>query len=167
MRWIRTLLIASLALPLGHATMPPARAATSAELESARRYVEGIYARLPGNFDYRTVRYAPTLKMLITRDDACAKASGGICAIDANPFCDCQDTSADYRRLNSAVMARGRAGARVMVQMRNFGTVRYAVDLVLHKGSWLVSDISTPRTASLVARLQRDLNRPMPVGPAS
>ncbi|PXW74499.1 hypothetical protein C7451_108161 [Blastomonas natatoria] len=135
----------------------PVLAATPSQLAEAQRYVETIYKRLPGSFDYRTVRYAPTLKALIARDDACARKAGGICAIDSVPFCDCQDTSADYRLLRSAVMAKGRSGARVMVEMRNFGKVRYAVDLVLSNDKWFVSDITTPSTPSLVARLQRDL----------
>ena len=135
----------------------PADAATPAELTAAKRYVEGIYARLPGDFDYRSVRYAPTLKALIAKDDACARASGGICAIEAVPFCDCQDTSADYRLIRSSVVARGKTGARVQVEMRNFGSVRYTVDLVLTRGQWFVSDITTPTTPSLVARLQREL----------
>lgn len=134
-----------------------AKAATSAQLTEAQLYVENIYKRLPGKFDYRRVRYAPTLKALIAKDDACARRAGGVCAIDSVPFCDCQDTSADYRLLRSVVMAKGKSGARVMVEMRNFGTVRYAVDLVLSKDKWFVSDITTPSTPSLVARLQRDL----------
>lgn len=150
--------IAACALALGSAMQTsPTWAVTPAQLTEAQVYVENIYKRLPGNFDYRTVRYAPTLKALIARDDACARRAGGICAIDSVPFCDCQDTSADYRLLRSVVMAKGQSGARVMVEMRNFGTVRYAVDLVLSKNRWFVSDITTPSTPSLVARLQRNL----------
>lgn len=132
-------------------------AATPAELAAAKRYVEGIYAKLPGDFDYRSVRYAPALKALIAKDDACAEAGGGICAIDAVPFCDCQDTGRDYRLVSSTVVAKGDTGARVTVQMRNGGPKRYSVDLVLIKGNWFVSDIATPTTPSFAAMLRKEL----------
>lgn len=135
----------------------PATAATPAQLSSAKRYVESIYAKLPGDFDYRTVRYAPALKALIARDDACAEAGGGICVIDSVPFCDCQDTGSDYRLVSSTVVPRGKNGARVTVQMRNGGPVRYSVDLVLIDGNWFVSDIATPGTPSFSARLSKGL----------
>lgn len=135
----------------------PAIAATAAELTAAKRYVEGIYARLPGDFDYRSARYAPALKALIARDDACAAAEGGICVIDTVPFCDCQDTGSDYRLVSSAVVAQGKTGARVTVQMRNGGPVRYSVNLVLIKGTWFVSDIITPTTPSFAAKLRKGL----------
>jgi len=141
------------------AMIMPARAiaATAAELTAAKRYVEGIYARLPGDFDYRSARYAPALKALIARDDACAAAEGGICVIDTVPFCDCQDTGSDYRLVSSAVVAQGKTGARVTVQMRNGGPVRYSVDLVLIRGTWFVSDIITPTTPSFAAKLRKGL----------
>lgn len=132
-------------------------AATPAELAAAKRYVEGIYAKLPGDFDYRSVRYAPALKALIAKDDACAEAGGGICVIDTVPFCDCQDTGSDYKLVSSAVVAKGDTGARVTVQMRNGGPKRYSVDLVLIKGNWFVSDIATPTTPSFAAMLRKEL----------
>lgn len=141
------------------AAMAPtgANAATPAELAAAKRYVEGIYAKLPGDFDYRSVRYAPALKTLIAKDDACAEAGGGICVIDTVPFCDCQDTGSDYKLVSSTVVAKGDTGARVTVQMRNGGPKRYSVDLVLIKGNWFVSDIATPTTPSFAARLRKGL----------
>ena len=139
------------------ALVMPASAATPAELAAAKRYVEGIYAKLPGDFDYRTVRYAPALKALIAKDDACAQAGGGICVIDAVPFCDCQDTGSDYKLVSSTVVAKGDTGARVTVQMRNGGPKRYSVDLVLIKGQWFVSDIATPTTSSFAAKLRKGL----------
>jgi len=135
----------------------PASAATPAELAAAKRYVEGIYAELPGDFDYRSLRYAPPLKALIAKDDACAEAGGGICVIDAVPFCDCQDTGSDYKLLSSTVVARSDSSARVTVQMRNGGPKRYSVDLVMIKGSWFVSDIATPTTPSFAAKLRKGL----------
>ncbi len=135
----------------------PAVAATATELGAAQRYVESIYARLPGDFDYRSVRYTPALKALIARDDACAAAGGGYCVIDAVPFCDCQDTGTDYRVVGSTVTAIGRSGARVTVNMRNGGKVRYAVDLALAKGVWYVADIATPGTPSFAAKLKLGL----------
>lgn len=145
---------AALILTLSSAS---ASAATPADLATAKRYVEGIYAKLPGDFDYRSVRYAPALKALIAKDDACAEAGGGICAIDAVPFCDCQDTGSDYKLVSSTVVAKGDTGARVTVQMRNGGPKRYSVDLVLIKGNWFVSDIVTPTTPSFAARLRKEL----------
>lgn len=135
----------------------PAVAATATELGAAQRYVESIYARLPGDFDYRSVRYTPALKALIARDDACAAAGGGYCVIDAVPFCDCQDTGTDYRVVGSTVTAIGRSGARVTVNMRNGGKVRYSVDLTLAKGVWYVADIATPGTPSFSAKLKQGL----------
>ena len=150
--WVAT------ALMLLVTAMPSAaKAATPAELAAAKRYVEGIYAKLPGDFDYRSVRYAPALKALIAKDDACAEAGGGICVIDTVPFCDCQDTGSDYKLLSSTVVARGDTSARVTVQMRNGGPKRYSVDLVLIKGSWFVSDIATPNTPSFAAKLRKGL----------
>ncbi len=150
--------ILAVMMALGPAMAPTtANAATASELTAAKRYVEGIYARLPGDFDYRSARYAPALKALIARDDACAAAEGGICVIDTVPFCDCQDTGSDYRLVSSAVVAQGKTGARVTVQMRNGGPVGYSVDLVLIKGTWFVSDIITPTTPSFAAKLRKGL----------
>ena len=115
------------------------------------------FAKLPGDFVYRSARYAPALKVLIAKDDACAEAGGGICVIDAVPFCDCQDTGSDYKLVSSTVVARGDTGARVTVQMRNGGPKRYSVDLVLIKGQWFVSDIATPTTPSFAAKLRKGL----------
>ena len=57
--WVAT------ALMLLATAMPSAAsAATPAELAAAKRYVEGIYAKLTGDFDYRSARYAPALKVL-------------------------------------------------------------------------------------------------------
>lgn len=135
----------------------PAVAATATELGAAQRYVESIYTRLPGDFDYRSVRYTPALKALIARDDSCAAAGGRYCVIDAVPFCDCQDTGTDYRVVGSTVTAIGRSGARVTVNMRNGGKVRYSVDLTLAKGVWYVADIATPGTPSFAAKLKQGL----------
>ncbi len=134
-----------------------ASASTPAELAAAKRYVEGIYAKLPGDFDYRSARYAPALKALIARDDVCAEAGGGICVIDTVPFCDCQDTGSDYRLISSTVAAKGGTGARVTVRVRNGGPKRYSVDLVLINGNWFISDIVTPTMPSFAARLRRGL----------
>jgi len=131
-----------------------AKPAPCSDLSAAKAYVESIYAKLPGDFDYRTVRYAPALKALIAKDDACAEAGGGICVIDAVPFCDCQDTGTDYKLVSANVVATGKSGARVTVQMRNFGPVRYSVDLIQAKGTWYVADITTPSTKSFVAKLR-------------
>lgn len=150
--WVATALML-----LAPAVPSAASAATPAELAAAKRYVEGIYAKLPGDFDYRSVRYAPALKALIARDDACAEAGGGICVIDTVPFCDCQDTGSDYKLVSSTVAARGDTGARVTVQMRNVGATRYSVDLVLIKGQWFVTDIGTPTTPSFAAKLRKGL----------
>ncbi len=153
MEFVQSMVLAGLAVVGAH----PAVAATSAELGAAQRYVESIYARLPGDFDYRSVRYTPALKALIARDDACAAAGGGYCVIDAVPFCDCQDTGTDYRVVASTVTAIGRSGARVTVNMRNGGKVRYSVDLTLAKGVWYVADIATPATPSFAAKLKQGL----------
>lgn len=136
---------------------PSANAATPAELKAAKSYVEGIYAKLPGDFDYRSVRYAPALKALIAKEDACAAAESGICVIDTVPFCDCQDTGTDYKIVSSTVTALGKTGARVTVAMRNGGPVRYSVDLTLARGVWYVADIATPTTKSFVAKLREGL----------
>lgn len=149
--------VATALMLLATAMPSAASAATPAELAAAKRYVEGIYVKLPGDFDYRSVRYAPALKALIARDDACAEAGGGICVIDTVPFCDCQDTGSDYKLVSSTVVAKGDTGARVTVQMRNGGPKRYSVDLVLIKGSWFVSDIATPTTPSFAAKLRKGL----------
>ncbi len=100
--WVATALML-----LAPAVPSAASAATPAELAAAKRYVEGIYAKLPGDFDYRSVRYAPALKALIARDDACAEAGGGICVIDTVPFCDCRIPAA----ITSSSAARWRRGA--------------------------------------------------------
>lgn len=158
MPWMSRVSAGVLAVSL--AGIAPAGAATpvpGADLAAAETYVKSIYARLPGDFDYRSVRYAPALKTLIAKDDACAAAEGGICAIDSVPYCDCQDTSPDYRLVRSSVTARGKGGARVTVEMRNFGPVRYSVDLVLIKGTWFVNDIITPTTPSFAAKLRKSL----------
>jgi hypothetical protein len=149
--------LAAVVLVIATLAAHSAIAATPAELNAAKSYVEGIYAKLPGDFDYRSIRYAPALKALIARDDACAQAGGGICVIDAVPFCDCQDTGTDYKLVSSTVTAIGKTGARVTVNMRNGGKVSYSVDLTLARGAWYVADIATPGTPSFAAKLRKEL----------
>lgn len=157
MALMQSMVLAGLAVVGASPAVAATATVTAAELGAAQRYVESIYARLPGDFDYRSVRYTPALKALIARDDACAAAGGGYCVIDAVPFCDCQDTGTDYRVVGSTVTAVGRSGARVTVNMRNGGKVRYSVDLALAKGVWYVADIATPATPSFAAKLKQGL----------
>jgi len=147
--------ILTVMLPLALAA--PAGAATPAELAQAKAYVEGIYRAIPGPFDYASVRYAPELKSLIDRDRAYSKATGDIGVSDGVPFCDCQDTAANYRIMSSGVAAHGAAGAIVTVMLRNEKIRRFSVDLILSKGRWLVADVHSPDTPSFLDLLRREV----------
>ncbi|HEX4693685.1 hypothetical protein [Sphingomonas sp.] len=126
-------------------------------LDAAKAYVQAIYRRIPGKFNYRLVRYVPELRRLIERDDAAAK--GEIGAIDAVPFCDCQDTATNYRVLRTSVESTPRGGARVTTFLRNDKVGRFVVDLVSTRGRWAVADIHTPDMPSFLAMMRREVSR--------
>jgi hypothetical protein len=146
-----------LALMMSLALAAPAGAATPAELGRAKAYIEGIYRTIPGRFDYAAVHYAPELKRLIDRDGAWSRASGDVGVVDGIPFCDCQDTARNYRIMSSSVAAHGASGAIVTVMLRNEKTGRFAVDLILSQGHWLVADIHSPETPSFLGLLRREV----------
>lgn len=135
-------------------------AAAAPPLSDAKAYVIGIYRQIPENFDYHTVRYAARLGGLLRRDAAFSRRSGDVGVLDGVPFCDCQDTTPNYRILQSAVESRGSNGAAVSVQIRNGSeNRRFTIDLVHEGGEWLVADVHGHDTPSLLALLEREVPR--------
>lgn len=145
--------LCALALVTGARAAPPSPA-------SAKAFVERLY-RAAGleTFDYHSVRFAPALAALIRRDEASSSRTGTAGALEANPFCECQDTAEDYRLLSSSVAPRGPNGARVIVSVRNEGLKRFVVDVDWIGGGWRVADVQGPESGSLLAYLRREVPR--------
>lgn len=138
--------------PLAAQALP----AQKPDLATAKAYVDQIYRKLPGAFDYHQVRYAPQLKQLIAKDAAASK--GEIGAIEGVPFCDCQDTARGYT-FSSTVAPAGPGRATVTVSVRNPSRETpspqtFRIDLVATGAQWAVADIRGPRLASLVGYLR-------------
>lgn len=140
----------------------PVQAKTSAKFVHARAYVDHIYREfgreVPPFFDLRSVRYAPKLRALIARDDACARASGGVCALDFVPFCECQDVVPYSSIAIKQARAIGTNGAGVAVLIgrgRNVST--FDIRLQFINGVWYVSDVYMPRSRSLVSYIEAGL----------
>ncbi|WP_116091073.1 DUF3828 domain-containing protein [Sphingomonas crusticola] len=134
-------------------------AAAAPPLANAEAYVIGIYRQIPGDFNFRMVRYSSKLGALMRRDDALARRTGGVGALDWVPFCECQDTDPSYRIRSSSVQPRGSNGAIVSILLRNGSDERFTVDLVRERGLWRVADVHGPSTPSLLALLQRQIPR--------
>ena len=77
--------------------------------------------------------------------------------VDGIPLCDCQDTERNYRIMSSSAASRGANQAVVTVLLRNGKVRRFAVDLVLARGQWLIADIHAPDTPSFLAQLRREV----------
>ena len=135
-------------------------AAAAPPLSDAKAYVVGIYRQIPGGFDYHKGHYADRLGGLLRRDTAFSRRSGDMGFIEAVPFCDCQDTTSDYRILQSSVEPRGPNGAAVTVLLRNGSeNRRFTVDLLRERGGWRIADVHSPDTPSLLALLEREVPR--------
>jgi len=133
----------------------PCAAMTPRDLAAARRWIVSVYRTLP--YDTRgwyDVALAPELKSLARRED---RASPGLIdVVDADPFCSCQDTAADYRVLRSSVARLGPERARVTILLRNGTVQRFVVDVVrAPHGGFAVADIHPATMPSLVASLRR------------
>lgn len=127
-------------------------------LQDAKAYVDSIYRALPGQFDYRNVRYGTTLKSLIAADDA--QSGGEVGAIDGVPFCQCQDTSGPYSFSSTVTGASATKGV-VKVDLRIGGPAeRFAIDVAFIHGEWVVEDIHSKGMKSLVSYLRAALRRP-------
>jgi hypothetical protein len=143
-----------------------ARASTSAQLHAAKTYVERVYGGI-GRVDinWKDARYAPELAALLRRDAAASRGEAG--ALDAVPFCSCQDTARGYRILDIRVAPAGAAGARVSVLLRNFTTQRFVIDLIYSKRQWWISDVHSRDIPRLVGFLRRAVAREEAGRPAS
>lgn len=129
--------------------------AAQAPADGAKAYVDGIYRRIPGSTSaVPKVRYAPQLDALLKRD--AAEAHGEVGAIDANPFCGCQDIGEDYA-FTSRLRSLGNDRAQVDVDLRNGGRSAYRIDLVRMPAGWAVADIHAADPHSLVAYLRHAL----------
>ena len=126
-------------------------AAASPSVSGATAYVKAIYRGIPGSFSYRDVRYARELAKLMVRDAAISRRLGDEGELDADPFCDCQDTMPDYRIVRIRPLSSGRNAASVGVVLRNGHTSSFRIDLIREERHWVVSDVHSTRTPSLLA----------------
>ena len=144
---------------LGSASFALVATAAAPPLADAKAYVISIYRQIPGHFDYGRVHYSSTLGVLIRRDSAFSRRSGDVGAIEAVPFCGCQDTDPDYRIIATSVKPLGAKGAAVSVLLHNGTDQRFTIDLVREQEEWRVADVHGPDVPSLLALLQRGVPR--------
>ena len=150
--WLRLSVLGSASFPLVATTAAP-------PLADAKAYVVSIYRQIPGHFDDSRVRYSSKLGALIRRDNAFSRRSGDVGAIEAVPFCGCQDTDPDYRIVATSVKPLGAKGAAVSVLLHNDADERFTVDLVREQDEWRVADVHGPDVPSLLALLPRAVPR--------
>jgi hypothetical protein len=129
----------------GNAAAPAA--AATAGLDGARRLIDEIYTPYTtGAMADPTDRFAPELAAAIQH------AAEG--ALEADPFCDCQDFDRFTYRIESLEPNAGGAVARVAIS--NSGEAKtIAVRLVNRAGTWLVADVGEGENS-----LTRTLARP-------
>ena len=132
---------------------------TPAGMVGAKAYVDWIYRSLPNDDfdDADGVRYAPELRRWLERDRAWSARTGYVGAIDAVPFCDCQDTTDNYRFESRVVKTA--AGATAHVRLRNGGWQVFRIDLIASPRGWLVADVHSKDMPSLLAHLRREVPR--------
>ena len=122
--------------------------------QSGEGYVRSIYETLPDS-DWTKLHYAPKLEALIRRNQACEKATRGICRLDFDPLCGCQDFADDYR-MDSI---RSLSASRVEVVIDNGGRQVIKIDLEPLGARWAIADIHHKDVPSLVALLSRDVSK--------
>ena len=127
--------------------------APSADMVTAKAEVDRIYRELPGS-GTKHVRYGATLQSLLDEDARRANGEAGF--IDADPFCNCQDTDLNYSFTSTA--RRVRPGVvEVTVALRNGKPETYRIDMERTPAGWAVADIHSAWQRSLVAYLRRSL----------
>ena len=132
-------------------------AAAAADLASAQRFVEGLYAAYHGDGPHDLGRgarkvFSSSLLALIRRDQALAHGEVG--ALDGDPICDCQDW--EIKDVRVAVSAAGAGRARAVADFRNTGdAITVRLDLVATPAGWRVDNIHTKDTPDLAAYLRQ------------
>jgi hypothetical protein len=130
-------------------------------LADADAFVHSLYQRyLRGpNPDYLGADgarvFSPRLLALIRRD-ARVTPAGDVPSLDGDPICDCQDPGGLHGlQVRVAGAGPGRAVAKVSFRFFKFDTEMRALtfDLVAVRGRWLVDDIHSKDTPSLVRLL--------------
>ena len=125
--------------------------------ESPRAFVERLYASY-ANEDYSPFEhpervFAPGLLAAINEDSKLANGEVGF--LDADPICQCQDTSGMRSSVASVTGSRGQATARVTVSWQ--GTKdRQDIRLKLTRtpAGWRIADVSTADEPSLLKDMQ-------------
>ena len=120
----------------------PANAVTPAQLASARSFVNEIYRlETSPNPDLMKVRFIPRLRQLIARDRAACGTK--VCAIDADPFCDCQEGIHMSQFSMRAFTVLGTRDASATIAIRRGSQVAIiTIILTLINGHWSVEDIT-------------------------
>ena len=152
-------LIGPIALCMALATSAQALVAgppSGAGLAGTKAYVDWIYRSLP-NAPTDHVRYAPALRRWMDRDAAYSARRSEVGALDGIPFCGCQDFDAGYR-FETHVVATA-TGATARVRLHNGTRSLMKIDLVPSRRGWLVSDVHSKDTPSLLALLRREVPR--------
>jgi len=138
-------------------------AAEAQDLTSAHHFVAAIYGHYPTSEKRPSFEptgslapalFDPQLARLIREDQRLAKGEVG--ALEADPFCDCQDDSGMTFTVSSAEASNAGA-ATVKVLRRGPDQEKpetLTLDLVQTPIGWRVHDIHTPDSPSLVRLLE-------------
>ncbi len=107
---------------------------TSPDLAGARRLIDSIYA------PYVRDEINSDPSRTFTPELAAAIRSAGENAMNADPFCDCQD----FGEFSYTIQSVGRTaeGANVRVSISSFGESRIIpIRLAHRRGTWMVADV--------------------------
>ncbi len=146
-------------------TAPPAPVRMTPALESARRFVQGLYAGYQhGEPDYlgKGADRVFSVRLLgLIRADQKATPDGDVGALDGDPICDCQDQQITDVVVDVTPLAPGHVRARV--RFHNLGQPHdMTLDLAMGRRGWRVDDIHTKDTPSLIRYLRDNRARPSP-----
>jgi hypothetical protein len=136
--------------------------AAAANSDGALEFVRRLYARQGSTYDDGTLgleNYAPALRKLIERD-AALPPTGEVGTLDWDPVCDCQDTDGISELRIVLAQHPPAHKATAYVTFRKFTITHVTLDLDQTRGRWLIVDVHTKRTPSLVAFLRRSVSRP-------
>lgn len=147
-------------------TSTSASAAPSADeqgLGTPEAFVAAIYAHFvdsatDANWNWTAndgADYFDSELVALMKEDARLN-EGYIGAIEAVPFCDCQDYNALKADIRSEAVSADHARVIAIVQEKNAATAgRFVYDLVKVDGRWRIADIHTPNLPSLKQLLIR------------
>lgn len=149
-------------LAVGVLVAAVAPAASAADVEAARAFVQSVYAPYSaGEHAAAPVAaagpsvFAAPLLALIREDQRRAQGEAGV--LDFDPVCNCQD----FDKFAVSAISLKRVGAkrmRAVVRFVNGGRAqRVELTLVVEGSDWRIADVRTPEVSSLLRFLKSGL----------